>query len=72
MRYILSEPMGNANWKGEIGRMSNEIADSLFKIDSEFYSEYCFVCGPLPFNELCEKTLRCAGFDENHLHLFRG
>lgn len=71
VRYILSDLSENSNWKGEIGRMSDEIADSLFKIDSKFHSEYCFVCGPLPFNELCEKTLRNVGFDENNLHLFR-
>lgn len=72
VRYILSEPKAKSNWKGEIGRMTNEMADGLFKMDSKFYSEYCLVCGPLPFNDLCEKTLRSAGFDENHLHLFRG
>lgn len=71
VRYILSEQK-DANWTGETGRMSNEIAASLFKSDSAYFSEYCFVCGPLPFNELCEKTLQYAGFDEHHIHSFRG
>lgn len=72
VRYILSEPKGNEAWNGETGRMSNEIAASLFKPDSTFYAEFCLVCGPLPFNELCEKTLKSAGFDDNRIHYFRG
>lgn len=72
LRYILSEPNGSEQWNGETGRMSNEIAASLFKSDSAFYSEFCFVCGPLPFNELCEKTLQSAGFDGSRMHYFRG
>lgn len=72
VRYILSEPKDDINWTGETGRMSNTIAATLFKSDSTFYSEYCLVCGPLAFNELCEKCLQSAGFDESHIHLFRG
>lgn len=52
--------------------MSNEIAESLYKTDSKYHSEYCFVCGPLLFNELCLETLKCAGFEEKYVHLFRG
>ncbi|XP_055317973.1 cytochrome b5 reductase 4 isoform X2 [Sitodiplosis mosellana] len=72
MRYILSEPKNAEDWHGEIGRMTDEIAQSLFKSDSKFYSEYCLVCGPQPFNELCTKTLGLAGYDENRMHYFRG
>lgn len=72
VRYILSEPKTDDDWHGETGRMTDEIAISLFKTDSTFYSEYCLVCGPQPFNELCEQTLRSAGYDENHMHYFRG
>lgn len=71
VRYILSEPKGN-DWNGEIGRMTDEIATSLFKTDSQFHSEFCLVCGPLPFNELCEKMLQQAGYDEHNIHYFRG
>lgn len=60
------------DWHGETGRMTDEIAINLFKPDSIYYSEYCLVCGPQPFNELCEKTLRFAGYDENRMHYFRG
>lgn len=52
--------------------MSNELAATLGKPDSQFYSEFCLVCGPLPFNELCEKTLKSAGFDDTRTHYFRG
>lgn len=72
VRYILSEPKKDMSWNGEAGRMSDEIAATLYQSDSNFYSEYCLVCGPLPFNELCESYLKCAGFDENRIHLFRG
>lgn len=72
VRYILSEPNQDTPGNYETGRISNEIAATLFKSDSKFYSEYCLVCGPLTFNELSEKCLKSAGFDENHIHLFRG
>lgn len=72
MRYVLSEPKENEKWTGEIGRMSEDLAASLFESDSKFYSDYCLVCGPQPFNELCEKTLRSIGFDEKRMHYFRG
>lgn len=71
VRYILSD-QSQIDWNGEAGRMNDEIATSLFKSDSEFYSEYCLVCGPLPFNDLCEKTLRQAGYQDDCLHYFRG
>lgn len=71
VRYILSEPKQN-NWNGEIGRISADIATSLFKSDSQYYSEFCLVCGPLHFNDSCETLLHQAGFDEEKIHLFRG
>ncbi|XP_031623674.1 cytochrome b5 reductase 4 isoform X2 [Contarinia nasturtii] len=72
VRYVLSEPNDDEDWHGDIGRMSEELAASLLKLDSKFYSEFCFVCGPLPFNQLCEKTLRSVGFDDKRTHFFRG
>lgn len=72
MRYILSEPNAAENWTGEIGRMSDDIAASLFDVNSTCHSDFCLVCGPLPFNELCERTLRSVGFTANRLHFFRG
>lgn len=71
VRYILSEPK-QSDWNGETGRMTSDIATSLFKNDSQYYSEFCLVCGPLPFNELCANTLKQAGFDEKNIHYFRG
>lgn len=52
--------------------MSADIATSLFKSDSSYYSEFCLVCGPLPFNDLCQTLLHQAGFDEQKIHFFRG
>lgn len=71
LRYVLSEPEPS-KWNGEIGRMSDEIATSLFNSVSDSYATYCLVCGPSPFNELCQKTLTQVGYTEDCLHLFRG
>lgn len=71
VNYILSEPKSE-NWNGKIGRISNEIATSLFKTDSQYHSSYCLICGPLPFNDLCFKILLSVGYKEHQIHQFRG
>lgn len=70
-RYILSDS-GSDQWRGETGRMSSEIAESLHSKASSSHSAYCFVCGPNGFVDLSEKELSAKGYDADNLHFFRG
>lgn len=70
IRHILSEPL--ESWSGEVGRMSERISNGLAALTSTCYSTFCLVCGPAPFNELCQKLLGLAGFQDNELHFFYG
>lgn len=72
-RFVLSQASeSDGEWDGEVGRMSTEIADSLATETSTSYSTFCLICGPAPFNDLCQTELNAAGFEDDVLHFFRG
>ncbi|XP_053658340.1 cytochrome b5 reductase 4 [Anopheles marshallii] len=55
------------------GRVTPDIIRQLTTKDSPLYATYRCLCGPKPFNELCQQYFQQLGDDNpKHLHCFQG
>ncbi|XP_041781393.1 cytochrome b5 reductase 4 isoform X1 [Anopheles merus] len=55
------------------GRVTPDIIRQLTTKDSPLYATYCCLCGPKPFNELCQQYFQqMPDHNPKHLHCFQG
>uniref|UniRef100_A0A182QPT9 Cytochrome-b5 reductase n=1 Tax=Anopheles farauti TaxID=69004 RepID=A0A182QPT9_9DIPT len=54
------------------GRVTPDVVRQLTMKDSPLYATYCCLCGPKPFNELCQQYFQQTDHNPKHLHCFQG
>lgn len=54
------------------GHISSERVTAIRDFRSDTYATFCFVCGPVTFNDVCLKLLQDSGYEPDNLHIFHG
>ncbi|KAL3273271.1 hypothetical protein HHI36_014725 [Cryptolaemus montrouzieri] len=75
VEHILSDP--DEDWQGKKGHITKEIIQA--NIDAQLFGSnypkldlHVFICGPLPFNELCVELLTDLDIRKEQMHVFQG
>lgn len=71
VKHVLSGSNLADSWP-ERGHISSERVTAIRDSKSDTYATFCFVCGPVAFNETCLKLLQDAGYELDNLHIFHG
>lgn len=73
VKHVLSGSNLADSWpENARGHISTERVIAIRDSTSDTYATFCFVCGPIAFNDTCLKLLQDSGYELDNLHIFHG